>query len=337
MTNLTSEIINFYNFNSENNSYLIKYFTDTSQVGFYEPYAKNIFPSDAKNTKWGTVDEHNTYKINHLGLRGEIDENADLIASGCSITFGVGVPEETRWTNLLSKKINKSVTNLGVPGASAETICINTIKYCLNNKMPKEIFCLFPDFFRSNVVVDKDFFKSRHLGSLKLRENLAKFDVLQLIYCNPTIYQKKESLFMEIQDKECIEDSVSPHQLILDSVNFIYILESFCLTNNIKLYWTTWDFNTDLLMRQLLKIKNFKLKNFTSVILPNHNLGFYNTYECDLDHDLEFKNSLWWAKGSDVVMVNGEKGNMPPHPGIHTHLHISDFFYNLHSKNLSNA
>lgn len=339
MNSLTKDIFGFYNTDGKNNWYLTKYLTNTKNIGRFDPYEKNVFCSSSEDVLWGTVDEYNTYEINGWGFRGEIDENADVIATGCSITFGLGVSEETRWSNLLSKKINKSIMNLGSPGASVESICSNVIQYCLNVKMPKEIFCLMPDFFRSLIVVDKDFFKSNHLGTSKVREDFAKEDSLSLIYCNPSINMHNKSLYMEIKDKDTIEDSTSPHQLILNAINAIYILESFCSTNNINLYWTTWDIPTKDLMEKLLKIENFKLKRYTPVFPKNENTIFN---DCKNENTLcgqssELKDNPFWDRGSDYVMLNGKKNKDIGHPGIHFHIHITDLFYNLYNKNLSNA
>ena len=87
-------------------------------------------------------------------------------------------------------------------------------------------------------------------------------DILEQIFCNPRIMQIKRSFFMEVENQKYIEDSTSPHQLILNAVNYIYILESFCLSNNIKLYWTTWDRPSSMIMEELLRLEDFKLKNF---------------------------------------------------------------------------
>jgi hypothetical protein len=332
MSFLTRDILNFYKFNEKNSEYLIKYFSDTLHLGFYYPYAK-----DAVDTQWngkdpfvGTIDEQNIYEINRFGFRGEIDQSSDILASGCSITFGLGVPESGRWTNFLSNKINKSVTNLGSPGASVESICNNIIQYSLMNKMPKEIFCLFPDFFRSMVVVDKEFYRSK-----VSRGSVGKSEDLSLIYCNPDIEIYKESLFMDIKDQKYIEDYRSPHQLILDSVNSIYILESFCLINNIKLHWTTWDLPSSLIMQELSNLKDFKLKNFRSFFTANNmkRIGSFVYDNCKSYHDSDFKDNLCWHKGSDYSIINYKKTSEMAHPGIHLHYHVSDFFYNLHKEN----
>lgn len=332
---LTRDILPFYKVNTENRWYLEKFFSNTKQVGLYKPFRKDAVNSsyNKKDNSIETVDEENTYEINSIGCRGEIDENSDVLAFGCSLTFGLGVPELGRWPNFLSKKINKSVTNLGNPGDSVKNICINAIQYSLNTKMPKEIFCLFPDFFRSKVVVDKEFYKSK-----VNRGDMGTKDVLDNIFCNPTIIKDKKSFFMEVEDKGYIEDSVSPHQLILDSVNFIYILESFCLSNNIKLYWTTWNGPTSFILEELSKIKNFKLKNFTSFYPIGFNLeydgigGFVNN-NCNMNtHEHEFKDHVCWAQGSDYAFINGEKTFKNSHPGIHVQEHISEFFYNLHKE-----
>ena len=334
---LTRDILPFYKMSDENRWYLKKFFSNTKEVGNYLPGRKDVVSSgrNKKDNSVETVDEVNTYEINSIGCRGEIDENSEIIASGCSITFGLGVPEEGRWTNLLGKKINKSITNLANPGDSVENICTNTMQYCLNTKMPKAIFCFFPDFFRSNVIVDKEFYKSRvNRGEMGTR------DILEQIFCNPRIMQKKRSFFMEVENQKYIEDSTSPHQLILDSIKFIYILESFCLSNNIDLYWSTWNTPTSYVLEELNKMENFKLKKFTSFYPPNSEytgMGQPIVEMCNPDtHEHEFKDHISWVHGSDYAFIDGEKTFKNSHPGIHTQEHISEFFYNLYKEHNEN-
>jgi hypothetical protein len=330
--NETSNILDFYTYNPKNAFYLDKHFTSSGILGVYSPNSKDVFlvEPDGKSFN-GTVDPYNKYEINSLGLRGKVDENAEILVSGCSVTFGIGVPESARWTDLLSKKTNKSVMNIGNPGASVQTICNDIIRYCMNNKMPKEIFCLMPDFFRSMVVVDKEFYKS------KVDRNLGQINGLQLMFCGPKVisYDEETAFMVEMKDQKYIEDSISPHQLIFNSINSLYILESFCLSNNIKLHWTTLHTTSFLIMKKLMKVKNFKLKNYSPLLLKDkpESPNLYIKDICNSDHDSEFKDSPCWHEGSDYVVVDYKRKPYSAHPGIHFHHHVADFFYDLHKKN----
>lgn len=328
---LTRDILSFYKYNEDSNKYFKEHFASNATPGFLEPFKEDPYktkPIDGK-LHLGIVDENNTYKINGLGLRGEVYKNSEIVASGCSITFGIGVPELGRWTNLLENKIDKNILNLGNTGASVETICTNLIQYCMNNEMPKEIFCLMPDFFRRVVIVDKEFYSSR-----VKRDGIELNDELGYVFCGPQISTLKGSMSMYVEDKKYIEDSISPHQLILDSINYIYVLESFCITNNIKLHWTTWDLPSATILQELSKNKDFKLKNFIPLWEPDETMGFksYLNLKCDLNHESEFRTNLSWPKGSDYVLVDNKKKRDWYHPGIHFQYHIADFFYKIYNK-----
>jgi hypothetical protein len=328
--NFKKNILDSYKFNEideQGQNYLIKNFSNTDNIGLYHPHQKLVYEKIPDKKRINSVDDYNTYEINRYGLRGEIDDNSDIIASGCSITFGLGVPELARWSNLLSNKINKNVVNLGIEGASIKSICTDIIKYCINKKMPKEIFCFFPGFFRNTIVVDKEFYKPSE-------EDPPAFDFLRLIYAELDIDNYKDFIVTS-RDREYTKNLVSPHQLILDSVNFIYTLESFCLTNNIKLYWTTWDLKSSLVMKELLNIEDFKLKNFTSFFPPNsfEDIGDFIKKSCNLNHDSEFKDNICWELGSDYSIIDDKKILGRSHPGIHTHIHVAELFYNLCKRN----
>ena len=329
MASLTRDILSFYKHGENNDKYFKEHLSSNSTLGFLEPFQEDPYKTKPVGGKihLGIVDENNSYTINELGLRGKSYENSDIVASGCSITFGIGVPESGRWTNLLEKKINKNILNLGNTGASIQSICTNLIQYCMNNKMPKEIFCLMPDFFRRVVIVDKEFYKSR-----VKRDGIELRDELGYVFCGPQIKTIKDSLLMYVEDQKYIEDSISPHQLLLDSINSVYILESFCLINNIKLYWTTWDLPSATILQELNKNKDFKLKNFIPLWDPEEIMGFksYLNIGCILSHESEFRSNQSWPKGSDHVLIDGKKKKEWYHPGIHFQYHIADFFYNLH-------
>lgn len=331
MSFITRNILDFYkinHINKEHDSYLETNFTFNNHYGRFTPYAQNIFSFENNNSDtWvGTVDEVNTYNINKFGLRGDLDENAEILASGCSVTFGVGLPESGIWTQLLSSLLNKNIVNLSSSGASVQSICNSIITYCINNKMPKAIFCLFPDFFRSLIVADKEFYKSK-----KFSKSTIENENLLLTYCGPTIFFKDENIYMEIKNNKYIEDSRSPHQLILDSFNSIAMLEMFCLSNNIKLFWTTWDIPTSNIIKELSKLDNFKLKKFINYYEKENQKKWFVDENCSIDHKSKFKNNICWNNGSDYAVVDGKKQSNTSHPGIHFHVHVADLFYNMYN------
>jgi hypothetical protein len=59
------------------------------------------------------------YKWNSDGLRSiEFSNKPKVVALGCSITMGQGLPESLRWTDLLSEMINEPIGNISYSGAA---------------------------------------------------------------------------------------------------------------------------------------------------------------------------------------------------------------------------
>ena len=91
-------------------------------------------------------------------LKDEFIENkTDVLTAGCSISFGLGLPENGVWPNILQNTTKYNVNNISYPGYSIMYLCDNIIKYCEKFGDPKYIFCLFPDFFRYLFVNDPYF------------------------------------------------------------------------------------------------------------------------------------------------------------------------------------
>ena len=66
-----------------------------------------------------------TYNINSHGFRTkELDsfDSNSIMLLGCSMTFGVGVHEETTFAHQLSKYLDDPIINLGYPGGSLDSI-----------------------------------------------------------------------------------------------------------------------------------------------------------------------------------------------------------------------
>jgi len=119
--------------------------------------------NDHSKIRTSHLDFHkNTYKLNNLNFRDEKDlisgKPADILTLGCSQTFGIGLPQEYIWPFLIEKKMNRSVSNLGMSGASAKMISDLMLYYFKNVGLPKVVIANFPDTFRYSHLLDGEIY-----------------------------------------------------------------------------------------------------------------------------------------------------------------------------------
>lgn len=329
--------------NYKESVYILNNFTDVSHLGIFEPNAKELFKY--KKTKDSDdvyiVDNDNDYFINELGFRGKIKNSPEIIATGCSFTFGLGVPEDGVWTNILGDQIRTDILNLGVPGHTVKKICELTIRYISKFEKPKTVLAFFPGFFRGMMIEDINFYtSSRNMTQNKQNKVEKQSSFYPIIH-----YDRSENLmwfkktdgpkFLKSKDKGVtyMENVLSPHQLISDAIDSISTLQDFCNSHGIKLYWSTWDIPTSILMDTLLKIPDFKLKNYIKFADDSFNNysaidGKFPKSFCNSDHDSKLINHNSWDCGSDKLVDTNSNilESWPSHPGIHFQYHIADIF-----------
>lgn len=102
-------------------------------------------PSTAKILKdLGWTSTSISYKFNSFGFRDdEFDNRRCGIALGCSFTQGVALKLEQTWPSILSKMLNVHVWNLGVGGASIETV-FRVFEYFIKKLNPEFVCVLLP-------------------------------------------------------------------------------------------------------------------------------------------------------------------------------------------------
>lgn len=91
-----------------------------------------------------------TYNLNSFGYRTykSLPENY-ILSFGCSHTFGFGLHEYERYTNLLENEIQIPVVNLGATGTGINFILLNLLKLIYSSyTTPKVIVCQFPNLER---------------------------------------------------------------------------------------------------------------------------------------------------------------------------------------------
>jgi hypothetical protein len=332
--------------NYQESEYILNNFLDNSPFGLYGSHTKNIFEYKESKDSFDirVVDKDNQYFINDLGFRGKIKINPEIIGLGCSYTFGVGIPENGTWTSILGDQIGVDILNLGVPGNTIKKTCELAIRYMSKFEKPKTVFALFPGFFRNMLIEDTNFYKSsRNMHETKQNKinNQSSFQA-KMYYDrsqNIVFFEKTDDYkFLKSKDKNIkyMENALSPHQLISDSIDSISTLQDFCYSHSIKFYWSTWDIPTTMLMDTLLKIPNFKLKNYIKFSDDS-----FNNYEgvngkfpdnlCISDHDSKLIGHPSWDCGSDICVDanNNVLDSWPSHPGIHFQYHIAELFKHL--------
>lgn len=320
------DISDFYTFNKNNNDFLMN-FSKNTVFGWHKDLYVEMVPGEQREVykfnkkNNGTIDEENIYNINELGLRGLNYQNPEIIAAGCSITFGMGIPEEYTWPVTLSNKVNTKILNFGIRGYSISLICQKIIEYCyFNNHFPKNIFCFFPSFFRTfdiNPIKNKKITDTLFINSI---DPIVIDNQESMLYLNNNNFKHKEKI------------NVSIHNTIFNSINSIFILEKFCIDHNINLVWTTWQKSSIALLKKLNSIPNFKLekyKKFDNISNSDFEI------ECQLSHDNNLLNHKCWSIGSDYFTINNNKvKEYQPHPGIHYHYHVADFFAKVYNNQI---
>lgn len=174
------------------------------------------------------LDKENKYRINSKGFRSEeFKKETELVFSGCSFSFGVGIPENAIWGVQIANKLNLSCSNLSIPGDSVMGIINNIYQYFNDYGHPKVLLCLFPDFYRTIIPENSNVLVS------ETNKN-AKYNALTKMYVSNQEYPKYSKL------PHKIENVISPDISFYYSMQYIKMLEKYCKSNNIKFLWSTW-------------------------------------------------------------------------------------------------
>jgi hypothetical protein len=262
---------------------------------------------------YGLGDIETEYSFNNFGYRdSHWNSKAEILAVGCSNTYGIGVPIDSRWTNILEQKIHKKIHNLSLPGGSINELVSKSFEYFKEFGNPHTMLCLFPDPFRLRLPFKKKLIKGSQYGpSVDLFINNAYF-----------ANSLKDSERMQYFKMPYSYEEVLPIELPLYfSMQSIHMLEQYCKSNNIKLIWSSWYCN---FVNVLDKTKENIFNSFFSNKDLNIGTGHYyldKQYQnCHKDYKDKFEK--YFYHGADI-----EGGLNLAHPGVHRHAHIAETFY----------
>lgn len=251
-----------------------------------------------------------TKGINSLKFRSpEFINNPEVLFSGCSVSYGVGIPADATWIESLSKKLNpKSYVALAKPGSSAQKIIFTIFKYIFKYGKPKKIFVLFPDPFRLPSVADTVTNTERAdrggngVYPVEVHLTRNKKDL--------TKYSKKPHLLKEI---------LIPEMGFKSAIESIYTLEVFCREAGIELVWSSWDAQTVA----IASLINFSTENkiFPSFSFNVYKQFYYSALKEHVDNT-ECKPEIYKKYGNQYFRGT-DRGR---YHGAHVHAHIADGF-----------
>jgi len=116
--------------------------------GFFYSYGPEWHHNIVGDSNDGFL-ENCYYRVNSDGMHwDEYVSEPDLLALGCSITAGVGIPYEYTWPNIYRHVTGESVNAVARPGASLRTMVKSALHHIKHYGLPKKIFILIMDAMR---------------------------------------------------------------------------------------------------------------------------------------------------------------------------------------------
>ena len=298
-------------------------FTKNILMGMFGFYSLFSGPS----TDWITeVDPHNSYRLNSYGYRdAEYTGPVDIIAAGCSQTFGQGVPEQWRWSNLLGEKLNMSVATVALPGWSAMGAINGVMSYILNYGKPKIVALYLPDFFRFDYVRNpRILFDDVDVDVSEREDPEYRIDI------GHSMHVKKLPRISKRPHRT--EHVINPESTVFFNGQILKFFLEYCKEADIEVVWSSWDGAVKELVDY---IKNIKFNAETEK--PRGIIDFSGYVDIDYAHDgkdtldeYSLKNCHQKEKQEldpSVQRYYDYASDRDMHVGIHVHLHIADAFY----------
>lgn len=263
------------------------------------------------------------YRWNSDGLRSvEFSEKPSIVALGCSITLGQGMPQNLRWSDLLSEKLGTAIGNISYSGAAA-------------NKLVSSFFGAIHQYQYKPEIVIAYFANFERLFFVNGEGN-----GMQEWFINHSPKKTKVTAPWNYEE-------ILPYEWVYyQNLDHIKMLEAFCEMSGIKLYWSCWSNGLTEEQEKFLK-DNFRyyIPDTTKHEFPaNFELGVKADSPFDLPPQYEMINwpechKEWKDKYPDIFDHAYDYHKFPydygrikgpgaywPHPGLHKQLHIAEFW-----------
>jgi hypothetical protein len=255
------------------------------------------------------------YHLNSNGYRSpEFVEDPEIIYSGCSQTYGIGLPEEYMWSNIMSRTLGVSkYVNLSQPGQSIQGAVNSLMNYFLLYGHPKKLYVLFPDMLRYVSPYNSEINTPWVSGTKK--PGMHPHSGVE------TVHLLNRDSIPSYSKRPHNQYDITPIELpIYLSITSIQHLIQYCSTNKIDLTWGTWSKDTHLAFSEFLPAIGLRLDMSSYVDTFTGLIGQPTELSCHANEG---------AESSDLF----EKAADQKHLGYHNNIHIAESFMGQVSKN----
>jgi hypothetical protein len=270
-----------------------------------------------KNMMYFDPVDHINKRINSNGHRGpDFINNVDILFSGCSNTFGIGVEDGEIWGEVVAKNLGLTYNNLSFRAGSAMQCILNIFNYCKKYGNPKYILCAFPTLTRTFAFVDSEFLTSRpyeHLLRLRYGGDIGPYR---------SVHVSEKDTYLKMPSRV---DQVFPNEhRVWVNLMFISMLETYCNSNNIKLLWTNW---VDVYNNKN-ELMNTEFNNYFTIddnwdqTIPLKETDLSKYQKCH--QDMKDRHSKSFDRGTD--WEHQKSNDYLAHWGSHTHIHVAENF-----------
>lgn len=262
-----------------------------------------------------------TQNLNSFGFRGPEFGPTDIVALGCSQTYGVGVCAENVWPEFLSKKLEKPYINLSYVGWSVPRLVREFFIYVNKHGRPRAVALLLPEMSRY-MFVTRGTVLNYNNGNRVLDD--AIFSDYHLEKTGPTW---RTSQLPQVSKRPHLLNDIMPlDHVYFESLNALYSLLTFCQHTEIAVAISSWDWAVVDLLKTLGTIApeiigECKYLEGEALCSEDHSELITSL---NLEHD-EFE----WGTDRLAGKDNG-------HMGVHQHYHYSEVFYEILKKQLTN-
>lgn len=183
-------------------------------------------------------------RINNEGFRSDdFAPNVDLLLSGCSQTYGMGLPEKYIFADIIKRTLGITINNLGAPGASWTMIVDNIFAYFKKYGHPKKLVVVFPNTERLRTPINKNILITEYWTERDREKEISTWECLGSEYLQVTYLSQFPG--PRYSKRPHIAKDVFPHDFTYyTAIQSLNRLEQYCEMAEIPFKWTTWDFNT---------------------------------------------------------------------------------------------